>query len=152
MRIIPYLSFNGNCREAFEFYREVLDAKDFNIITHGETPAGEHVSAGWQDKVINAYLKSDQAEIMGADTPPEMGQSTMQGITISIQLEDEARAKRIFDAFAADGSIYMPFERTFWARKFGMVTDRYGTPWMINCGTIGDDGDCTAKAEAAIDG
>lgn len=84
MRFIPYLSFNGTCREAFDFYREVLGAQDFNIITHGETPAGEHVSAGWQDKVINAYLRADGAELMGADTPPEMGQSTMQGITSSM--------------------------------------------------------------------
>ncbi|MER2534618.1 MAG: VOC family protein [Rhizobiaceae bacterium] len=147
MQFVPYLSFNGNCREAFEFYRDVLGAQDFNIITHGETPAGEGVSAEWQDKVINAYLRSDGAELMGGDTPPEMGQSAMQGITISIQLDDEARAGRIFHALAEGGSIVMPLGPTFWARTFGMVTDRFGTPWMVNCGLVDQNGECAAEID-----
>lgn len=133
MRFIPYLSFEGRCREAFEFYARVLDGKIEGMISHGETPAGEHVPPDWQDKIINAYLVADGAELMGADTPPGVGPAAMQGFSVSIHVEDEARAARIFAAFADGGSVLMPLEATFWAKKFGMVTDRYGTPWMINC-------------------
>jgi len=133
MRVIPYLSFDGRCREAFEFYARTLGGEIKDMISHGETPAGEHVPKEWQDKIINAYLVADGAEIMGADTPPNMGEARMQGFSVSIQIDDEARAAKIFEAFAADGTVLMPFDATFWAKKFGMVTDRYGTPWMINC-------------------
>ena len=133
MRVIPYLSFDGRCREAFEFYAKTLGGEIKDMISHGETPAGEHVPKEWQDKIINAYLIADGAEIMGADTPPNMGEAKMQGFSVSIQIEDEARAETIFNAFAQGGAVLMPFAPTFWAKKFGMVTDRYGTPWMINC-------------------
>lgn len=139
VRFIPYLSFDGRCREAFEFYAETLGGEIRDMISHGETPVGEHVSPEWQDKIINAYLVVDGAELMGADTPPEMGQVTPVGFSVSIQIDDEARATRIFNAFAEGGTVMMPLEATFWARKFGMVTDRYGTPWMINCGQIEQD-------------
>jgi PhnB protein len=133
MRFIAYLSFDGRCREAFEFYAKVLDGKIVDMIAHGDTPAGEHVSKDWQDKIINAYLKVGEAELMGADSPPEFGDAAMQGVSISIQIDDEARAERIFNAFADGGTVTMPLEQTFWAKKFGMVKDRYGTSWMINC-------------------
>lgn len=133
MRFIPYLSFDGRCREAFDFYAKVLDGEIKDMITHGETPAGEHVSPGWQDKIINAYLVADGAELMGADSPPEMGDARMQGFSVSIHIDDEDRATRVFDALSEGGTVLMPLEATFWAKKFGMVTDRYGTPWMVNC-------------------
>jgi PhnB protein len=136
MRFVAYLSFDGRCREAFEFYAKVLDGEIKAMISHGETPAADHVSKGWHDKIINAYLVADGAELMGADSPPEMGEVNMQGFSLSIQLDDDARAERIFAALAEGGEVRMPMEATFWARKFGMLTDRYGIPWMINSGMI----------------
>lgn len=137
MKFVPYLSFDGRCREAFEFYAKVLDGKISAMLSHGETPAGEHVSNEWQDKIINAHLIAGDQELMGADSPPEMGNATKEGFSISIQIDDEKDAERIFNAFADGGAVTMPFEPTFWAKKFGMVTDKYGTPWMINCGMAG---------------
>lgn len=136
MRYIPYLSFNGNCREAFELYARVMGGEIKDMISYGETPAGEHVSPEWRDRIMNAYLVADGAELMGADTPPEMGPVTPSGFCISIQEDDEARAERIFNGLTEGGTIVMPLEPSFWARKFGMVTDRFGQPWMINCGMI----------------
>ncbi|WP_127595534.1 VOC family protein [Nitratireductor alexandrii] len=133
MKFVPYLSFDGRCREAFEFYAKVLDGRIEAMLTHAETPAGSEVSAAWQDKILNAHLVTEAGELMGADTPPEFGPAEQQGVSISIQLEDEARAEKIFDAFADGGTVTMPFAPTFWAKKFGMVKDRYGTAWMINC-------------------
>lgn len=137
MKFVPYLSFDGRCREAFEFYAKVLDGKISAMLSHGETPAGEHVSNEWQDKIINAHLIAGDQELMGANSPPEMGNATKEGFSISIQIDDEKDAERIFNAFADGGAVTMPFEPTFWAKKFGMVTDKYGTPWMINCGMAG---------------
>ena len=136
MKFIHYLSFEGRCREAFEFYAQVLGGKIAAMVTHGETPAGEHVAKGWQDKIINAHLIAGSQELMGADSPPELGGAGKAGFSISIQIEDEKEAERIFNAFANGGTVTMPFEQTFWAKKFGMVTDKYGTPWMVNCGSV----------------
>lgn len=137
MKFVPYLSFDGRCREAFEFYAKVLKGEIVAMISHGETPAGEHVSKDWQDKIINAHLIAGGQALMGADSPPQMGDVTKKGFSISIEIDDEKDAERIFNAFADRGTVTMPFEPTFWAKKFGMVTDRYGTPWMINHGMIG---------------
>lgn len=137
MKFIPYLNFDGRCREAFAFYAEVLDGQILGMLSHGETPAGKEVPADWQDLIINAYLVADGAEIMGSDAPASMYQPAA-GLTISIHLDDgeEERAERIFNAFADGGAVKMAFGPTFWAKRFGMVTDRYGTPWMINCGPL----------------
>jgi PhnB protein len=133
MKFVAYVSFDGCCREAFQFYAKLLGGKISAMTTYGETPAGEHVSKEWRDKIINAHLIAGDQELMGADSPPEMGNITKGGISISIQTDDEKEAERIFKAFSDDGNVIMPFEPTFWAKKFGMVTDKYGAPWMINC-------------------
>lgn len=133
MKFVPYLSFDGRCREAFEFYAQTLDGEIVGMVSHGETPAGAEVPAEWQDKIINAHLVADGAELMGADAPPQYP-SEKSGFSVSIQIDDEPRATRIFNAFGDGGTVMMPFEETFWAKKFGMVIDKYGTPWMINCG------------------
>ena len=137
MRFIPYLSFDGTCREAFDFYARVLDGEIKAMISHGETPVADKVPADWKDRIINAYLIADGAELMGADGPP--GSTGPSGFSLSIMLDDEARAQRVFAALSEGGSVKMPLEPTFWARLFGMVTDRYGTPWMINCGMLEQD-------------
>lgn len=137
MKVVSNLSSAGNCREAFELYAKVLGGEIVAIITHGETPAGEHVSEEWQDKIINAHLIVGDQELMGADSPPETGGAAKTGFSISIQIDDESDAERIFNAFTEGGTVIMPFEQNFWATRFGMVTDRYGTPWMINCGKAG---------------
>jgi PhnB protein len=134
MKFVPYLSFDGRCREAFAFYEKVFDGKIVAMTSHGETPAGEHVPADWQDKIINAHLIAGDQELMGADSPPSQGGAKMSGFSVSIQIDNENDGQRMFNAFADGGHVIMPFEPTFWAKKFGMVTDKYGTPWMINCG------------------
>jgi PhnB protein len=96
-----------------------------------------HRHREWRDKIINAHLIVSDQELMGADSPPEMGGAAKAGFSISSQLDDEADAERIFNASTEGGAVIMPFEQTFWAKRFGMVTDRYGAPWMINCGTAG---------------
>jgi PhnB protein len=132
MRISPYLNFNGNCREAMEFYAATLGGKMEIMMTHGESPMAAQVPPDWKDRIMHARIVAGDTVLMASDAPPEYYQPT-QGVSISLVLNDAAQAERIFNTFAKDGSVTMPFQETFWAHRFGMVTDRYGIPWMINC-------------------
>jgi PhnB protein len=132
MELSPYLNFNGQCAEAFRFYERVLGGKIVMMQTHGETPMKEHVPPDWQDKVIHVRLEVGKQAIMGSDAPPEH-YAAPQGLSVSISLPSRADGERIFNELAAGGRVTMPFEKTFWAAGFGMVTDRFGTPWMVNC-------------------
>jgi len=132
MRFTPYLNFNGNCREAFEFYAQVLGGKIDTMMTHGESPIANEVPAAWHDRVLHASLLVGNEHLLASDSPPEYYEKPA-GIYVSIHLTDAAEADRIFYSFAEGGTVTMPIEKTFWAERFGMVVDRYGTPWMINC-------------------
>lgn len=132
MEITPYLNFNGNCAAAFKFYEKVLGGKIVMMQTHGESPMKEHVPADWRDKVIHARLVVDDKVLMGSDAPPDH-YAAPQGLYVSVSVPSPADAERIFKALAENGKITMPFEKTFWSAGFGMLVDRFGTPWMVNC-------------------
>ena len=134
MKLVAYLSFDGRCREAFEFYASTLGGKIVAMVSHGETDAAAHVPAEWRDKIINAHLVVGDAELMGADAPPQYC-APMAGFSVSIQLDEEGEAERIFNALADGGTVTLPFSPTFWAKGFGMVKDKFGTPWMVGGGT-----------------
>jgi PhnB protein len=132
MQLNPYLFFKGNCKDAFTFYEKVLGGKIIAMMTHGETPAAEHTKPEWQDKIIHARMTFGDQVLMASDAPPEHHRP-MQGFSVSLSVEEPAEADRIFDAFSEAGEITMPIQETFWAHRFGMLVDRFGTPWMINC-------------------
>lgn len=131
MRVTPYLSFRTECRQAFELYASVLGGK-VDLFTFGGSPAAEHVGPDMQDLVMHATLDMGDALIMGSDSPAEMYQRP-QGTHVSLHPTDPAEAERIYAALSEGGQITMPLQETFWAARFGMFTDRFGTPWMINC-------------------
>jgi PhnB protein len=132
MNIVPYLWFNGTCAEAFRFYEKVLGGKIVDLLPHAGTPAAEHVPADWQDKIMHAYMKVGDATLMASDVPPAHYKPA-QGLSVSLHVKTEDEAERIFKALAEGGTVTMPMEKTFWAARFGMLVDRFGTPWMINC-------------------
>ena len=132
MQLNPYLTFNGQCEAAFKFYEKVLGGKIEAMIPHAGTPAEEHVSADWRDKIIHARLVVGDKILMGSDAPPEHYEQ-MKGFSVSLGIEKPADADRIFGALAENGTVQMPIQETFWAQRFGMLVDRFGTPWMINC-------------------
>lgn len=131
MKFITYLNFPGTCREAFEFYARTLKGEILAMLPHRGTDAEQGVPPDWQDKIINAHLRVGEQELMGADAPPQWFKG-VEGFHVSIQLDDENEARRIYEAFAEGGSIVVGFEPTFFARRFAMLRDRFGTPWMIN--------------------
>lgn len=133
MKITPYLSFDGCCAEAFGFYADLLGGKIGIMMTFKDAPEPMCADVpGWADKVMHAELTIGDHVLMGSDPPPAWRRD-MQGISISLQIDDVAEAERAFGSLAEGGTVTMPLEETFWAKRFGMVTDRFGTPWMINC-------------------
>ncbi len=136
MRTTPYLMFNGDCKEAFEYYATSLGGTIEMMQTHGDSPAKAHTPPEWHDKIIHARLTAGDIVLMGSDAPPAH-QEKPQGMWVSLQVDKLAEAERIFGALANGGQVRMPFGKTFWAAGgFGMVVDRFGTPWMVNCDTV----------------
>jgi len=131
MRINPYLGFSGQCAEAFQFYADVLGGKIEFTMKYGEMP-DMPATPGWENKIMHAHLRVGDQDLMGADAPPQM-QEKPQGFSVSLHVDEPAEADRVFAALSEGGSTSMPIQETFWARRFGMCTDRFGIPWMVNC-------------------
>ena len=129
----PYLTFDGQCEAAFQFYEQCLGGKIVTMMTYGDSPMAEQAPPGWRQKILHATFVLDGQTLGGADVPPEYYQKA-QGLSVALNLNDAAEAERIFLALAEDGVVQMPLQQTFWAARFGMLVDRFGTPWMINCG------------------
>jgi PhnB protein len=130
MELSPYLNFNGNCAAAFRFYEKCLGGTIVMMQTHGESPAKDQVPPDWRDRVIHARLVVGGQALMGSDAPPDQYERP-QGTYVSLSIAS-ADAERIFKALAEGGTVGMPFQKTFWSPGFGMVVDRFGTPWMVN--------------------
>jgi PhnB protein len=132
MNVSAYLNFDGTCAEAFRMYERVLGGRIETMQTHAESPMRDQTPVGWHDKVIHVSLAVGDSVLMGSDVPPEH-YTAPQGFGVTVSVPTTAEAERIFKALADGGRVTMPFEATFWSPGFGMVTDRFGTPWMVNC-------------------
>ena len=132
MQTMAHLHFKGNCREAFNFYAETFGGRIVFAMTYGESPAAAHSPPEVKNQIIHARLDFGGQFLLGCDAPPERYQPP-QGFNIMAAVEKSADAERIFQALSAGGTVTMPFQETFWAHRFGMCTDRFGTPWMVNC-------------------
>jgi PhnB protein len=131
MDVNIYLSFDGRCAEAFDFYARVLGGTVEARHTWGETPQSGDMASEQRDKIMHSMLRVGDKLIMGADAPPEW-RSKPEGFSVSVNVEDAAEGQRVFDALAEGGTVKMPFGPTFWAKGFGMLVDRYEVPWMVN--------------------
>ena len=132
MHLNSHLHFNGQCEKAFKFYEKCLGGKIDAMVPHEAMPAAEQVPAEWRSKIVHARMTVGDQLLMGMDAPPEHYHKP-QGFHVNIGLKDLAEGKRIFQALAENGNVIMPFGPTFWAPGFGMLVDRFGIPWMINC-------------------
>ena len=133
MQLNAYLYFNGQCEEAFKFYEQLLGGKIEAMFPHAGTPAEQYVPPEWRDKIMHALLSVGGSVLMGSDAPPGHYHEASKGFSVNIGLQDPEEAERIFHALAENGKVNMPIEKTFWAERFGMLVDRFGIPWMINC-------------------
>ena len=132
MQMSPYLSFEGDCEAAFTFYERCLGAQLGEIFRYGGSPMAAEVAADWSNKVMHGSVSLGGQVLLGCDVPPDRYVEP-KGFSLSIQPGSIAEAERIFNELAANGTVVMPLEKTFWAERFGMVVDRFGVPWLINC-------------------
>lgn len=128
-----YLIFDGTCAEAMRFYEKTLGAKLEMMMTAAESPMAEQCGPIGGDLIVHARLDLDGRKLMASDA---MGQpfQGMHGFSLSLVYPTVAEAKRVFGLLAEGGKVTMPLDKTFWVEAFGMVVDRFGTPWMINGG------------------
>ena len=132
MQTSTHLHFNGNCREAFDFYARTFGGKIVFSMTYGESPGAEKTSPESRNKIIHARIDFGGQFLLGCDTPAER-YHTPEGFNVMAAVEQPAEAERIFATLADGGQVTMAVQETFWAHRFGMVTDRFGTPSMVNC-------------------
>ncbi len=136
---IPYLSFNGNCVEAIRFYERMLHGDVKTLMTYGDLPASEAsvcdgppLSEDAKHLIMHAYLVMKDGALMAGDCPPGMPYEGMKGVMLAITYPTVDEATKVFNALAEGGKITMPLSPTFWAKAFGMVTDRFGVSWGVN--------------------
>jgi PhnB protein len=128
----PYLMFDGNCAEAMRFYEKTLGGKLEAMHTFGQSPGGDQVPAEHANRIMHAMLVLENRVLMASDHGPGQPYEGPRGFSLSLQCADVDSARRTFEALADGGTVTMPFQETFWAKGFGMLVDRFGTPWMVN--------------------
>ena len=132
MQMNPYLSFKGDCEAAFKFYEQSLGGKLGSIFRYGGSPMAGDVPADWSDKVMHGSMTLGSQVLMGGDVAPDRYEAP-KGFSLSLQINSTAEAERIFHDLVEGGQVVVPLAKTFWADRFGMVVDRFGVPWLINC-------------------
>ncbi|HTX42731.1 MAG TPA: VOC family protein [Acidobacteriaceae bacterium] len=131
MKIQPYLNFNGQCEEAFNTYARVFGVQAPSFFRFGASPMAAQVGPDWADKIMHVSMPVGDQMLLGSDAPPQH-YSEPQGLRVNLDFSDVAEAERIYNALSEGGQIGMPFQETFWAKRFAMFQDRFGAPWMIN--------------------
>lgn len=132
MQLNPYLSFDGQCEAAFKFYERCFGGRIEYIMPYESRPDDYAVPAEWRKKILHATLRLGDQILMGADALPDRYQKP-QGFSLTLGLKDPAEAERVFEALAEQGTVEMALQETFWAIRFGVLVDRFGVPWAVNC-------------------
>lgn len=133
MQLNAYLMFNGQCREAFKAYEKILGGKIVSMSTFGESPTADQTEPEVRDWIMHARMQVGDDVLMASDSPPQYKEGEMKGCQMAVGVTDPAEAERIFHALAEGGMVGLPIQETFWATRFGMLTDRFGVRWMVNC-------------------
>jgi PhnB protein len=128
MNMYTYVNFAGRCAEAFRFYETHLGGTIRMMMTHNEAPDQRQIDPEWKDAVLHARVSIGGTELMGADIP---NAQPMRSAYLSLSVDSDAEAERIFSALADDGEVFMAMQETFFATRFGQLRDRFGINWMI---------------------
>ena len=127
MQVDIYLNYNGNCGEAFRFYEQHLGGKITTFMTHAQGP-NPQLAKEWGDKVLHAHLQLGTTALLGADIPKA---EPMRSAYVSLTVDTAQEAERLYALLGEKGQIYMKMEPTFFAQRFAMLRDRFGTSWML---------------------
>lgn len=130
---IPYLAFNGNCAEAMRFYEKVLGGTIKVMMSGRQSPMAAKIPEEFADRILNAQLQlPGGCFLFAGDAPAHLPYEGVKGVTIALNYNTVDEAEAIFNQLAEGGQVTMPFSPTFWAKKFGMLVDKFGVPWIIN--------------------
>lgn len=130
MKLHTYLNYGGNCAEAFRFYEKNLGGKILAMMTYADQPNQKNVPPGTEKWVLYANMAIGETQLMGSDVPTERFQP-MRSVYLSLAIDSSEEAERIFKLLNEGGEVFMPMAETFFAFRFGMLRDRFGTSWMI---------------------
>jgi PhnB protein len=130
MKLHTYLNYGGNCAEAFRFYEKHLGGKIIMMMKHGEQPGPSEVSADLKNAILHASMTIGETQLFASDVPPERFQP-MRSVYLSLGFDSSDEAEHVYALLSDGGEIFMPMQETFFAFRFGMLRDRFGTSWMI---------------------
>jgi PhnB protein len=136
VNLSAYVSFRGDCEAAFKFYEELLGAKPGLMFRYGDSPMADAGPAGWDNKIMHGSITIGGQLLEGADALPDTYEEP-RGFSLSLSVPSAQEAERLFEQLAIEGRVRYHIEKTFWSERFGMVVDRFGIPWMINCESPG---------------
>ena len=132
MKVQAYVTFSGRCEEALAFYKQSMGAEVTSLMRWKDSPDTAMKSPpGFEEKIMHAAFRIGETELMADDGMGEKA-AAFKGMTLVIGVADDAEAKRVFAALGAGGNVQMPLMKTFWSSSFGMLTDKFGVPWMLN--------------------
>lgn len=130
---IAYLAFDGTCAEAMRFYESTLNGRLEILLSGAQSPMAEQMPKEYADRILHARLALPGGGLLyGGDAPVHVPYEGIKGVSITLNYEDNAEAERVFAALTADGQVTMPMQPSFWAERWGMGVDRFGTPWIVN--------------------
>jgi PhnB protein len=134
MKLTPQISlgFDGQCEAALRFYERSLGARVEFMLTWGSSPMASTTPPDWGGKIAHATVRIGTAAFAVSDVPPTQYEKP-QGFSVLLGMDDPEDAERVFAALAENGTVTTPIQETFWAMRFGGVTDQFGIPWAINC-------------------
>ena len=130
MKLFTFLNYGGNCEQAFRFYEKHLGGNIIMMVTHGQQPDPSKVAPDWKNAILHARITIGETTLLGADVPPERFQP-MRSAYLSLSVTSNEEAERIYALLSDGGQIFMPIQETFFAFRFGMLRDKFGTSWMI---------------------
>jgi PhnB protein len=133
MRLATHVSFDGQCEEAFLEYQRVLGGSIGMMLRYGDSPMAAEVETQWHGRIVHASLQVGDFELAGADVMPADYQKP-QGFAVILNVYTLEKAQQVYDALSIGGETQMPLQPTFWSSGYAQFTDRFGTPWEINCG------------------
>ncbi len=128
MKLDVYVNYAGNCRQAFRFYEEHLGGKITMMMTHGQGPNAANLPAEQREAILHARIEIGNTVVMGADIP---NSESMRSAYLTLRVDSENEAERLYTVLSKDGQIFMKMEKTFFANRFAMLRDRFGTSWML---------------------
>jgi PhnB protein len=130
VQLHTYLNYGGNCEVAFKFYEQHLGGRITMMMKHGQQPNAQNVPPGWEHAVLHARMSLGGTELLGADIPPDRFQP-IRSAYLSLTVDSDQEADRVFGLLSEGGQVFMPMQETFFASRFAMLRDKFGTSWML---------------------